>query len=149
LPHGRTLHRKAVSAAKFYFFDVGVCNQLAGRTGITPKTELFGKCFEHLLFTKLRAWLDYSRDQRPLTFWRDYAGHEVDFIIGDDIAVEAKAASMVVDKHLKGLRMLGQDIPFKHKVVVSLDPSLRRIGDIAVLPWKEFLARLWAGVYKE
>ena len=146
-PFGRTTHRKAVSSSKFYFFDVGVGNHLAGRTSIKPKTELFGKCFEHLLFTELRAWLEYTRDTRPLTFWRDYNGHEVDFIIGDEIAIEVKSSELVVDKHCKSLRMLAKEIPLQKKIVVSMDPAPRLLNDIEILPWKEFLTRLWDGSY--
>jgi uncharacterized protein len=147
-PHGRTVHRKCVSAAKFYLFDIGVCNVLAGRSDIAPKTELFGKSFEHLVFAELRAWLDYSGDERPLTFWRDYAKHEVDFIVGDEIGIEVKGSEMVTEKHLKGLRMLREEMPLKHALVVSLDPAPRMLDGVEVLPWKEFLTRLWGGAYQ-
>lgn len=146
-PLGRTTHRKAVSAAKFYFFDIGVSNHLAGRTAVRPKTELFGKCFEHLIFTELRAWLEYTRDTRPLTFWRDYNGHEVDFIIGDEIAIEVKSSELVVDKHCKCLRILSKELPMQKKIVVSMDPAPRLLTDIEILPWHEFLTRLWDGTY--
>jgi len=146
-PFGRMVHRKAVSAAKFYFFDVGVCNHLAARTSIKPKTELFGKSFEHFIFTELRAWLDYTGDRRPLTFWRDYAAHEVDFIVDDEIAIEVKSTEQAVEKHLKGLRMFSEDVRVKHKIIVSMDAAPRMLGDVEVLPWKEFLTRMWAGAY--
>jgi hypothetical protein len=29
--------------------------------------------------------------------------------------------------------------------MVSNDPIERRVGEISILPWKIFLARLWAG----
>jgi uncharacterized protein len=144
---GKMVHRKAVGAAKFYFFDVGVCNYLANRKSIVPKTELFGKSFEHFIFTELHAWLEYSNDQRPLTFWRDYAGHEVDFIIGDEIAIEVKSTEQAMMKHIKGLRMFTEEIPVKHKIIVSMDTAPRKLDDIEVLPWKEFLTRLWTGTY--
>jgi predicted AAA+ superfamily ATPase len=146
-PFRRTVHRKAVSAVKFYFFDVGVSNSLAGRTNIEPKTELFGKSFEHLIFTELKAWLDYTSDARPLTFWRDYNGHEIDFIIGDEIAIEVKGTDLVTEKHLKNLKMFSDDIKLKHQIVVSLDRSPRRLGDVVILPWRDFLSRLWSGEF--
>jgi predicted AAA+ superfamily ATPase len=146
-PTGKMVHRKAVSAAKFYFFDVGVCNYLAGRRMIGQKTELFGKSFEHFIFTELRAWLDYVGDRRPLSFWRDYAGHEVDFIIGDEIAIEVKSTEQATGKHLKGLRMFAEDVRVKRSIIVSTDAAPRKIGNIEILPWKEFLTRLWSGAY--
>jgi predicted AAA+ superfamily ATPase len=146
-PLGRSVHRKSVSAAKFYLFDLGVTNTLARRGEILPKSELFGKALEHLIHNELVAWLSYRRDDRPLTFWRDRYGNEVDFLLGDDYAIEVKASSMVSGKHLKGLRMLSQDMLFKQKIVVSMDSSPRRIDDILVLPCVEFLQRLWSGQF--
>jgi uncharacterized protein len=142
-PFKKPIHRKAISKAKFYLFDVGVCNILAKRGYIQPKSELFGKAFEHFIQNELRAYLSYYRDDRPLSFWRDRYGNEVDFIIGDEIAIEVKASHMVSGKHLKGLRLISEEIPFKHKIVVSLDPNSRLIDDILVLPYREFLSQLW------
>jgi len=146
-PFKRMIHRKAVSSVKFYLFDVGVANQLAGRTNIAPKTELFGKSFEHLIFTELRAWLDYTSDGRPLTFWRDYNGHEVDFVIGDEVAIEVKSTESVTEKHLKSLKMFSDDIKIKRKIVVSLDSFPRTLGGVSIVPWREFLSRLWSGEF--
>ena len=39
------------------------------------------------------------------------------------------------------------EIPVKHKIIVSMDASPRKLNDIEVLPWKEFLTRLWTGTY--
>lgn len=142
-PFTRTKKRKAISTAKFYFFDIGVCNFLAGRKDIKPRTELFGKVLEHLIFTEIRACLSYRKDHRPLTFWRSKSGYEVDFLIGDEIAIEVKAAHMVTEKHLAGLRALSEDIRLKNKIVVSMDAAPRKLGSTLVLPVRDFLARLW------
>ncbi|MBT3275562.1 MAG: ATP-binding protein [Spirochaetales bacterium] len=142
-PFTRTVKRKAISTAKFYFFDIGVSNILAERSYIKLKTELFGKAFEHFIFLELTAYLHYSRNRSKLTFWRSKAGHEVDFLIGDDIAIEVKGSDMVSNKHLKGLKALAEDINLRQKIVISLDPVLRKINDITIYPYKEFLSKLW------
>lgn len=144
-PYTRTKKRKAVTTAKFYFFDIGVCNFLAGRKDIKPRTELFGKVLEHFIFTELYACLSYKKDRRPLTFWRSKSGYEVDFLIGDEIAIEVKATHMVTEKHLAGLRALSEDVNLKKKIVVSTDTAPRKIGDVIVLPIRKFLSRLWSG----
>jgi len=146
-PFTRSRKRKAISTAKFYFFDVGVCNFLAGRKGIRPKTDLFGKVFEHFIFTELRAFLLYSGDARPLTFWRSKSGYEVDFLIGDEVAVEVKGTEMVTEKHLAGLKALSEEMRFKKKVVVSLDTSPRTIRDTEIAPVGHFLQKLWDKAY--
>ncbi len=147
-PFKKVVHRKAVGKAKFYFFDVGVANILAQRLEIRERSELFGKTFEHFIYCELRAYCEYRKDRRSLSFWRDYRGHEVDFILGDSLALEVKSTSLVTEKHTRGLRMLDEEVSFRHKVIVSLDAAPRKIGDIEVLPWSEFLARLWSGEYK-
>ncbi len=144
-PYQRTLHRKPVNTAKFYFFDVGVANALARRKHIAPGTELFGKALEHFIFTELRSRQAYSRDDRPLTFWRDQAGHEIDFVLGDDVAIEVKATTMVTEKHLKSLRLESVQKHFRHVMIISLDPAPRTIESIEIIPCMDFLEQLWAG----
>lgn len=146
-PFTKTKKRKAIQTGKFYYFDVGVCNFLAGRTNIRPKTELFGKALEHFIFTELTAYLSYQRDRRPLRFWRSTSKQEVDFIIGDEVAIEVKGTEMVLEKHLTGLKALSEEISFKHRVVVSMDPRPRKIGNVMVMPVRHFLESLWGGQY--
>jgi predicted AAA+ superfamily ATPase len=142
-PYTKTKKRKAILTTKFYFFDVGVCNVLAGRKNIQPHTELFGKVLEHFIFTELKAYLSYNKDNRGLSFWRSKSGFEVDFLIGDEIAIEVKSSKLVTEKHLAGLNALSEDIKLKRKIVVSMDTNPRRIGDILILPVKYFLEKLW------
>jgi predicted AAA+ superfamily ATPase len=146
-PYKKTKSRKAVSTAKFYFFDVGVCNFLSERANIKPKTELFGKVFEHFIFTELRAYLDYTKDLRPLKFWRSSMGAEVDFILGDDVAIEVKGSEAVSEKHLKGLKFLNEEVKFKRNIVVSLDAHPRRLAGVDILPVRDFLTKLWGGAF--
>lgn len=147
-PYRKHPGRKAVTTAKFYLFDPGVCNQLAGRMGIAPHTELFGKSFEQLIFCELNAYLHYEKDHRQLSFFRDHSGNEVDFILGDDCAIEVKSKKLVTEKHCKALTKFIKEEPMKHAIVVSLDDTPRRIGAIDILPWKEFLTRLWGGALR-
>jgi predicted AAA+ superfamily ATPase len=148
-PFKKKLKRKIISTARFYFFDVGVCNILAGRTSIQPKTELFGKALEHFIFTELRAYLSYTRDRRELSFWRTNTGLEVDFLLGDDTAIEVKATELVSEKHLKGMRALAEEMNIKHQIIVSMDPVPRQVDVVKILPVTVFLEQLWQGCYKE
>lgn len=146
-PFTNTTKRKAIQTAKFYFFDVGVCNALAGRTNVRPKTELFGKVLEHFIFTELRACLAYHNDKRPMTFWRATSKQEVDFLIGDEVAIEVKGTDCVTEKHLAGLKALSEEMRFKHQIVVSMDAHPRKIGNIRVMPVRRFLEALWGNEY--
>lgn len=145
LPYTKTIKRKPVATAKFYFFDVGVANALLRRTEIAPGSEAFGRALEHLVFLELRAFLDYNRLDKPLTYWRSRSGMEVDFVVGDDVAIEVKAKSRVTSRDHTGLRALGDEVSLARRVVVCTE-SRRRVEDgVEVLPVEEFFADLWAG----
>jgi predicted AAA+ superfamily ATPase len=137
--------RKPASSGKFYFFDNGVRNALAGIRSLARGTEQYGSALEHFIYCELRAWLDYSRDDRPLTFWRTVDGKEVDFIVGDDVAIEVKSAEMPEKRHLKALKAIGDEGSFSHRILVCLAPEPRMYEGLEILPIKEFLSRLWAG----
>jgi hypothetical protein len=53
---------------------------------------------------------------------------------------------MVTDRHLRGLRAFREDYAPRRSIVVSLDAKPRKTSDgIEILPWEEFLNRLWDG----
>lgn len=72
----------------------------------------------------------------------------MDFLIGDDTAIEVKATELVTEKHLKGLKALAEEINIKHQIIVSMDPVPRQVDEIEILPVAVFLERLWQGCYK-
>ena len=141
----KTEKRKPMATSKFYFFDVGVANELLKRGAVVPGSESFGRALEHLVFLELRARLDYSRVDLPLTYWRSQSRVEVDFVLGDRIAVEVKAESRVTPKDAKGLRALGEEVALERRLLVCNEPRRRTDGPIEVLPIEEFLDDLWSG----
>ncbi len=144
-PFKATRRRKAISRSKLYLFDVGVVNSLARRGEIQPGSELFGVAFEHFIVLEVRAFLSCLRRSEPLQYWRSTSGFEVDIVIGDRIAVEIKSSDLVSERDLKGLRALREEGLIEQYCVVSRDPNPRILDGIAVLPWAEFLSRLWNG----
>ena len=143
-PYQKTVRRKTVSMKKFYFFDIGVANALVNRWPIRSKTTEFGRSFEHFIFNEINAYLKYTEDNRKLCFWRSKNHQEVDFVIGDDVAIEVKAGEEIHDRDLKGLKALCEEVPFRHKIIVSLTKRARLIDNqFLVLPYKKFLEKLW------
>ncbi|MCL2304244.1 MAG: AAA family ATPase [Planctomycetaceae bacterium] len=134
--------RKATASAKFYLFDTGVARTLQGREQIRPGTPEFGDALETYLFHELRAYADY-RGGLPLHFWRTASGWEVDFILDERIAIEVKGTGQIQAADLKGLRALQEENKLEKFIVVSLDERPRRIGDIRIYPWRQFLTTLW------
>ena len=146
-PWQKSVKRRAVATAKFYFFDVGVSNFINGITALNRDSPDFGKNLEQFIAMELRAYLSYRRIKKELSFWRSQSGAEVDFLIGDDIAIEVKATSRVNDKHLKGLRVLKEENLISQFFLVSLDEVERETPDgIRLLHWQNFLERLWDGL---
>jgi predicted AAA+ superfamily ATPase len=135
--------RKPLASSKYYFFDVGIVATLQGRV-FRPGTPEYGQGFETYLFHELMCYRDYI-SREPLNYWRSTSGFEVDFIIGDHTAVEVKAKENISPHDIKPLQALAEEKILKRFLCVSLEPRMRRIGVVDILPYKEFLDKLWNG----
>ncbi|NDC37210.1 MAG: ATP-binding protein [Proteobacteria bacterium] len=142
----KALSRKAVATSKFYFFDIGVAHALQGIRHIAPGTVAYGDAVEHLVATELRAFLSYTRSEQPLAYWRTTSKFEVDFLIGDSIAVEVKATGRVASSDIRSLLALSEDLTLRRKIIVSSEPEYRKFDSgIEVMPLEQFLLDLWSG----
>ncbi len=142
----RTRKRKPVATAKFYFFDVGVANALKRTGTLHERSDAYGRALEHQVFLELRSFLDYRRLDLELTYWRSLSQLEVDFVLGDRVAIEVKAKPRVVVRDYEGLLALGEEVRLRRKIVVCCERR-RRITDegVEVLPVAEFFRALWSG----
>lgn len=140
----KVIQRRLVQAPRFYFFDVGVVNHLMHRKLLVRGTPEYGHAFEHLVIQELVAYMHYTHQDEKLSYWRTYAGTEVDVIIGDArLAIEIKSVEEVMPKHIKGLKAFGEEHPQCRRIIVSHDIFSHRISDIECIPVKEFFRRLW------
>lgn len=139
--------RRVINAPKFYYFDVGIANTLLKRKNIETGSINFGGAFEHFIYQEIKAYSHYSGKKFPISYWRTATQIEVDFVLGqNEVAIEVKSTDNVQTKHGKGLKSFSEDYEINHKIIVSLDPYPRTIGeDIKILPWRIFLDQLWAG----
>jgi predicted AAA+ superfamily ATPase len=145
-PWKKSRNRRLIETEKFYLFDVGVSNFLSRRE---PKlgTPEFGKSFEHYILMELKAYQAYRDQELEIRYWRTSTGQEVDFILGEkDLAIEIKASSRTHETDTRSLEALKDDGNIKKAVLISFE-SQRKIlnGWIEVLPWKDFLQKLWNG----
>jgi predicted AAA+ superfamily ATPase len=149
-----TIKRKSIETAKFYLFDVGVARKLRRLPPPVQESADFGELFEQYLFMELKAWIDYRRPGSRLAYWRSRSGYEVDFVIDDEAAIEVKAAKTVQERHLAGLRALREEGRIRRYYLACREDRPRRLDGIDILPWREFLERLWsdslagAGTYR-
>jgi predicted AAA+ superfamily ATPase len=141
-----TKKRKPCASSKYYFFDVGIAGSLQGRS-FNRGTPEFGEAFETYLMHELTSYVDYVSGE-PLGYWRSKSGFEVDFILGDHTAVEAKAKENVAPRDLRSLRALAEEKVLKRYLCVSLERRPRTVEGISILPFKTFLEALWDGEYR-
>lgn len=140
--------RKAAASTKFYFGDVGIVNYLNKRGRIEAGSELFGKAFENWVAHEIRCYNQYRDHFHELTYWRNRAGDEVDFIVGDRIcAIEAKGVSRLRREHFKGLQMFTKAHPECDKKVMVIFEGDKLVTEdgITVLNHKDFVHDLWSG----
>ena len=133
--------RKPLASSKYYFFDIGVVAVLQGRE-FRDGTPEFGEAFETYVMHELKCFTDYISGE-GLSYWRSTSGFEVDFIIGDHTALEIKAKKNLSPNDIKSLRMLAEERKLKRYICVSLEPRRRKVGNIDILPYREFLDLLW------
>lgn len=146
-PWTRRKKRRLIETAKFYLFDVGVANHLAGVSRIVSGTDVYGRAFEHLMIEEVRTYLSYEEKDEPMAFWRTTTGYEVDLVLGDmACAIEFKATARPGTADLKSLRALKEEHDPARAILVSQTATVRRTEDgIDILPWRVFCERLWAG----
>jgi predicted AAA+ superfamily ATPase len=144
-PFQKTRGRKVVAKSKLYLFDVGVANYLAGRKEILLRSEAFGKAFEHFIIQEIHAYLGYFAQDVSLHYWRTQTGDfEVDCVVGEKVAIEIKSSERFQEEYLRGLLALKEEKKLQKYYLVSRDPIRRNVRGIEVLPFEEFLKRMWA-----
>ncbi len=101
-----------------------------------------GAIFETFVFAELlKAQLHTGAPER-IHFWRDYAGHEVDFVLGTRTAplpVEAKSGKTVTQDAFKGLRFWAKvrdERAGEGIVVYGGDHTAARSGG-RIVSWRE------------
>ena len=138
----RGVKRKTVETAKFYLFDTGVIRRLTRRSKVVEGTPEYGHLFETLVHHELRAYLDTRIRDGVINYWRTQSGTEVDFIVGN-VAIEVKGTKLVDKSDLKGLGALAEEGRFDHRIVVSREPLARTQDGVEILPFGDFIDRLW------
>lgn len=143
-PFTKTKKRKAILTPKFYFFDIAIARALRNISAPEESTVEFGEFFEQLVCMELKCWMGTTGLYKNLSFWRSTSNFEVDFCVDQEMAIEVKSSSHITEKHLKGLKALGEEGLFKRYIVVCQEEHPRLVDGIEILPWKYFFHQLWA-----
>ncbi len=121
-----------VAAPKVYGFDTGfVCYH---RGWSTLRTDDLGILWEHFVLNELLAMLQ----GQPLHYWRDKAGHEIDFVLKrrgqPPLAIECKWSAAEVT--IEGLRAFRHRYPEGENIVVAQDvthATTRTLGGVRLI----------------
>ena len=146
-PFAKRPSRQVISRApKFFLFDVGLAGALIKRQIPEARGAVFGRAFEHFIFTELAAHSSYRELGYDIRYWRTKSGLEVDFILGDgEVALEVKGSSRIDDREFRALASFRDEYAPKKAIVVGNEREERQFANIRLMPWRVFLAALWAG----
>lgn len=127
--------RHLIARPKFYYFDAGVYQTIRPKGPLDYPEEVQGIALETLVAQHLRAWLDYSKKQGRLYFWRTKSGLEVDFIIYGEIgfyAIEVKNSNRIKPQDLRALNEFQKDYGNCQCILLYRGREKLKKGDVYV-----------------
>lgn len=142
-PYHRNFGKRLVKAPKLYFLDTGLAAWLLG---ITSPAELAthyarGALFETWVVSEAIKWRAVRSDARPLYFWRDNIGNEIDLLLeegNDHVLVEAKSGQTFQSEWLKGLTTVDRHLGggTRRALIYGGDASQAR-AEVSVIGWRD------------
>ena len=146
-PFKKRQNRQVISRTpKFYLFDVGVAGAITRRRIVQERGVDFGKAFEHFILMELRAYNSYYEVDYDINFWRTKSGVEVDFVLGGgEVAIEVKSTSSVNSRDLRAINAFVEIYSPRKAIVVCTEKKERIVGNVRIMPWREFSQDLWNG----
>ncbi len=139
----KSKQRKSIESDKFYLFDNGIINSLAGNNEVNLKTTNAGFLFETFILNELRLWIEYNRKDLKLSYWKSKSNFEVDFLLDSHTAIEVKCKEQINKADLKGLLAIGDEKPIKKQICVYNGLYSQEIEGIPIYPFAIFLNKLW------
>ena len=123
--------REMVRRPRLYALDTGLVCHVRGWTGLRPADR--GPLWENLVLDELLT----AVPRRALHYWRDAAGHEVDFAVvtgrGRVAAVEAKVSPQAfAPKPLRAFRAAYPDGPNLLCCPLAAEPYPKRFAELTV-----------------
>ena len=141
-PHHRSFNKRLIKSPKLYFLDTGLlCHLLRIRSPEELRTHAArGAVFESFVLSELLKARLHRGDEPDISFWRDSAGHEIDFVIDDGetlTPIEAKSGQTVAGDFFAGLRFWKKLSGGREAALVyGGDRSFRREG-VNVYRWSD------------
>jgi predicted AAA+ superfamily ATPase len=146
-PWHRNFGKRLVKAPKLYFLDTGLAAWLLGITSPQALATHYarGALFETWVVGEALRWRAVRGDARPLHFWRDNIGNEVDLLLETDdgraTLVEAKSGQTFQPEWLKPLATVDRHIAgAAGRALVYGGDSTQQRGDVRVICWRDLVS---------
>jgi len=142
---------------KFYWFDPGVARAAGGLLREPIDRFWQGVSLETLVYHELRVYNEISGKHRPIFYYRTPAGVEIDFVVQTAqkrpgksqriVAIEVKRSERWDRSWEKPMRNLTAGGGVKVERMVGVYCGLREyvFDDVTVLPFEQFVSRLYDG----
>lgn len=142
-PYFKKGRKKLIKSKKIYFFDVGVANFLAKREIFEHLmgSPVLGAAFENIILKSFESFNKNRSFPYNISFWRDYAGHEIDLIIeiGDvQLGIEITYHDEITKEKKRNFEYFFKNFPATRGIIVyrgKLDMIRVEGGNIICLPW--------------
>jgi len=128
----RRAKTRLVKAPKMYFFDPGLVNH-AARLNSFPALQSSGRLGaieEGLLFNQLSALSRNQSMPAEIHYWRDYQGHEVDFVVQgkNSWGVEVTSESRIREKRYRNLARVMREAGLQGVFVIGDFPRWETVA---------------------
>jgi predicted AAA+ superfamily ATPase len=139
-----SVKKQMLQAPKFYFFDNGVLNAIAGelRTELKPQSFRYGRLFETFIVNELIRRNDDFQLDFKFFYWRTSSDQEVDLVLSKnrtkpEWAIEIKSSSSPCRDDVKALLAIKEEYPHIKLVCLCRAPRAYEDSGIEFLPWRE------------
>jgi uncharacterized protein len=151
-PHERSVRKRQSQKPKFYLFDNGVRNAIAGvlREPARKGSGEYGRDFESWVIQEMHRLNDALGLDMRFSYLRTKDDAEIDLIVehgrSAPMLIEIKASINPTLADARHLIQLGAEFKGASKIVLCQSKTARMIEhDIEVLPWRQVFARLFGG----
>lgn len=141
-PYHKNYNKRLVKSPKIYFYDSGLACYLLGigSPEALASHYLRGGLFETMILSDIVKHQWNAGKEHGCYYWRDKAGHEVDFIIEDDDrlhAVEVKAGHTIASDYFDGVRYFTETAQAGTPWVIYAGDEQQQRTAATVLGWKQ------------
>ncbi len=134
--------RELIKHRKFFFFDVGVFQQIRPRGPLDSEQEILGASVETLVLQELIARNEYQNWNYKICYWHTKNHIEVDFVLYGArglFAIEVKSSSRIRPQDLDGLLEFKKDYPMAKLIFLYSGNETKIFKDVQIIPLEKFL----------